>query len=54
MKVLDLLDNVNSTSSIVQSNKNVTHFIDSTSQSMLKSQAENKVNEVNGLVNEAN
>ena len=54
MKVLDLLDNVNSTSSIVKSNKNVTQFIDSTSQSMLISQAENKVNEVKSLVNEAN
>ncbi len=54
MKVLDLLDDVNSTASIVQNNKNVTHFIDLTTQSLLKSEAENKINEVKGLVNEAN
>lgn len=52
VKVLDLLEDVNSTAIIVHSNNDVNHFIDSTTQSLHKSEAENKTNEVKSLVKE--
>jgi hypothetical protein len=52
LKVLDLLEDVNSTAIITHSNNDVNHFIDSTTESLHKSEAENKTNEVKGLVKE--
>jgi hypothetical protein len=52
VKVLDLLEDVNSTAIIAQSNNDVNHFIASATQSLHKSEAENKTNEVNSLVKE--
>jgi hypothetical protein len=52
VKVLDLLEDVNSTAIIAHSNNDVNNFIDSATQSLHKSEAEKKTNEVKNLVKE--
>ena len=50
VKVLDLLEDVNSTAIIAHSNNDVNNFIDSTTQSLHKSEADKKTNEIKSLV----